>query len=114
MSSRAPADTAAAPSARSHAERAIRSSEFEWLARAGFAARATIYLIIGILALGLATGPGGWGAHTRGAVETIARQPLGGVLLALVAVALAGYALWRLSRALLGHGSEGSRDSTLE
>jgi hypothetical protein len=73
-----------------------------------------IYLIVGILAFGLATGLGGRTTNQRGALETIARQPLGGVLLAIVAVALAGYALWRLSHALLGHGSEGSRDSTLD
>lgn len=76
-------------------------------------ARGTIYLIIGILALELAAGLGGRTTNQRGALAAIAAQPFGGVLLALVAVALAGYALWRLSHAILGHGSEAS-DDTLE
>jgi hypothetical protein len=43
-------------------------------------------------------------------METIARQPFGKVLLILVAVGLAGYAFWRLTRAALGHGQD-ARDS---
>jgi len=49
--------------------------------------------------------------HPR--LEARNRQPFGHGLLVLVAVALAGYALWRLFRAALGHGPEGS-DSTLD
>lgn len=89
-------------------EKVARSRGFEWLARAGFVARAAIYLIIGILALELALGVGGKATNQQGALETIARQPFGKVLLILVAVGLAGYAFWRLTRAALGHGPEGS------
>jgi len=85
-----------------------RSTAFGWLARAGFAARGIVYVIIGILAIKLALGSGGTSPSQQGALRAIAAQPLGKVLLILVAVGLGGYALWRLVRALLGHGPEGS------
>jgi hypothetical protein len=86
----------------------VRSDCFEWLARAGFAARGIVYVIIGILAIKLAAGAGGTTANQQGALRAIGRQPFGEVLLILVAIGLGGYALWRLVRALLGHGPEGS------
>jgi fumarate reductase subunit D len=94
-------------------ERVARSRGFEWLARAGFVARGLIYGIIGILAIKLAIGLGGTTTNQQGALKTIAQQPFGKVLLILVAIGLAGYALWRLVHALLGHGPEAS-DSRLE
>ena len=87
-------------------EELVRSDGFEWLARAGFAARGTVYVIIGILAIKLALGSGGTSANQQGALRTIAAQPFGKVLLVLVATGLGGYALWRLTRAVLGHGPE--------
>lgn len=89
-------------------ERFARSDSFEWLSRAGFAARGIVYVIIGILALKLALGSGGTSANQQGALRAIAAQPFGNVLLILVAIGLGGYALWRLVRGLLGHGPEGS------
>jgi hypothetical protein len=89
-------------------ERLAQSDSFEWLARAGFAARGVVYVIIGILAIKLALGSGGTTANQKGALRTISTQPFGKVLLILVAIGLGGYALWRLVRALLGHGPEGS------
>jgi hypothetical protein len=90
------------------------SPAFRIAARAGFVARAAIYLIIGALAFGLAAGIGGRATNQKGALETIARQPFGSVLLTLVAIGLGGYALWRLVRAALGRGPEAGRDSGLD
>jgi Domain of Unknown Function (DUF1206) len=104
---------AAIRSVRSGGETVARSSSFEWLARAGFVARGVIYGIIGILAIKLAVGAGGRTTNQQGALKTIAHQPFGKVLLILVAIGLAGYAIWRLVRALLGHGPEDS-DSGFE
>jgi hypothetical protein len=89
-------------------EKLARSDSFEWLSRAGFAARGIVYLIIGVLAIKLALGSSGTSANQQGALRAIAAQPLGEVLLILVAVGLGGYALWRLVRGVLGHGPEGS------
>jgi hypothetical protein len=61
-----------------------------------------IYAIIGTLAIKVALGSGGRTTNQQGALDTIARQTFGKVLLILVAVGLAGYALWRLFRASTG------------
>ena len=90
------------------ADEVEHSTAFEVLSRAGFAARATLYAIIGILAIKLAIGAGGKTTDQSGALKTIAQQPFGEVLLILVAIGLAGYSLWRLAHALLGHGPERS------
>ncbi len=84
------------------------SGGFEGLARAGFAARGLIYGIIGLLAIKLALGAGGEATNQQGALQTVAHQPLGKVLLTLVAIGLGGYALWRFVHAALGHGPESS------
>jgi hypothetical protein len=86
----------------------VQSREFEWLSRAGFVARAAVYAIIGVLALKLAFGHGGKLTNQQGALHTVAHQPFGKVLLTLVAIGLGGYSLWRLVRAAIGHGPEGS------
>jgi hypothetical protein len=99
--------------ARTAAHDVERSTAFEVLSRAGFVARATIYAVIGILAIKLAVGSGGKTTDQSGALKTIAHQPFGEVLLILVAIGLAGYSLWRLSHAVLGHGREKS-DSGFE
>jgi hypothetical protein len=99
--------------ARARGEQVARSDGFEWFARAGFIARGLIYGIVGVLAVKVALGAGGKTTDQQGALQTVARQPLGKLLLILVAAGLGGYALWRLVRALLGHGPEDS-DSGLD
>lgn len=84
-----------------------------WLARAGLIARGVVYGLIGVLALELALGEGGKATDQQGALQTIAHQSFGKLLLLLLAVGLGGYALWRLIRAAVGHGAE-QRDSTFE
>src|SRR5450755_1663524 len=93
-------------SAQRGGEAVARRREFEWMARVGLVARGVVYGIIGILALKLAVGSGGKATTQRGALMTIAREPFGKALLIATAVGLAGYALWRLVRAGIGHGSE--------
>jgi hypothetical protein len=87
-------------------DRLARTREFEWLARAGLVARGVVYAIIGVLAIKLALGDGGKATNQQGALRTIADRPFGKTLLVVVAIGLAGYALWRLFRAALGHGPE--------
>ena len=94
-------------------ERIVHSTSFEWLSRAGFVARGLIYGIVGLLALKLAIGQGGKTTNQQGALHTVAQQPLGEILLGLVAVGLGGYAIWRFVRAGVGHGPEG-RDSSFD
>ncbi len=93
-------------SAQRGGEAVARRPAFAWLARAGLVARGVVYGIVGILALKLAVGSGGRATTQRGALQTIAREPFGKALLIATAVGLGGYALWRLVRAGVGHGSE--------
>lgn len=99
--------------ARSAGEGFVRTRVFEVLSRAGFVARGLVYAIIGLLALDLAVGQGGKITNQQGALRTIEHQSFGHLLLTLVAIGLGGYSLWRLFRAALGHGPEGS-DTTVE
>jgi hypothetical protein len=68
----------------------------EQLARCGYAAKGIVYLIVGLLAAQAAFTTGGKTTDTNGALETILDQPFGKFLLALVAIGLIGYALWRI------------------
>jgi hypothetical protein len=108
VSVHAPTRTRGGRQARAGGETVARSRGFEWLARSGFVARGLIYGIVGVLAFELAVGAGGRTTNQQGALKTVAHQPFGKVLLVLVVIGLGGYALWRLVRALLGHGPEDS------
>ena len=103
-----PAAVAAEPirQARSTGKDFTQTRTFELLARGGIFVRGVIYAIIGLLAIKLALGDGGETTNQNGALKTIAEQPFGKVLLVLTAVGLAGYGIWRLVRAALGHGRE--------
>ncbi|WP_323379096.1 DUF1206 domain-containing protein [Pyxidicoccus xibeiensis] len=82
----------------------------ELAARVGYASRAVVYAVIGVLALMLALGEGGRTTDTRGAVEEVARQPFGSVLLVLLGVGLLAFAVWRFVQAVMdveGKGHDG-------
>ena len=98
--------------ARSAAHRAGNSRYVDWLAKAGFAARGVMYVLIGILAIELAFGNASHKADQSGAVRLVGSTPFGGVLLWLLVIGFAGMALWRLSEALYGGpGADGRKAS---
>jgi hypothetical protein len=79
-----------------------------WVARAGLTARGFVYLVMGVLALLIARG-----AHAqvdqKGALAQVMDQPLGSWIVALIAIGLAGYSLWRISEAAFGVTGEGRK-----
>jgi hypothetical protein len=66
------------------------------LARMGYVTKGVVYTIVGFLAAQAAFGTGGETTGSSGALQEIVSQPFGQVLLGIVVVGLAGYALWRL------------------
>ncbi|MGF1478176.1 MAG: DUF1206 domain-containing protein [Cyanophyceae cyanobacterium] len=71
----------------------------------GYAAKGSVYLLIGILAVRAALIPAEEAAGTYLTLTTLARQPLGQLFLGLLAVALLGYVLRRLIQVAIDPGS---------
>ncbi|HEY9771213.1 MAG TPA: DUF1206 domain-containing protein [Coleofasciculaceae cyanobacterium] len=81
----------------------------ETLARFGYVAKGFVYAAIGILALLAAFSVnGGKTTDTTGALNAIARQPFGKILLILIAIGLVGYVIWRLIEAIKDPENKGS------
>jgi hypothetical protein len=72
----------------------------EKLARYGYAAKGFVYGAIAILALLAAFSVGGQTTDTTGALQAIAQQSFGKILLILITIGLAGYVLWLLIQAI--------------
>jgi hypothetical protein len=89
------------------AETQSRQPWFRAVARVGMATRGAIYLIIGLLAIQVATTAGGTTTGQSGALAVVAQQRFGKALLVLLAVGLAAYALWRLAQGLLDTDDKG-------
>jgi uncharacterized membrane protein len=79
------------------------------LARLGLAARAGIYLLIGILSVAIAFGSRHTESDQRGALQALTQHTGGTVLVWVIAIGLVGYALWRLSEAAFGVVGEGDK-----
>jgi hypothetical protein len=85
--------------ARAHAERG--SGWYAVLARSGLVAKGASYGLVGLLAIKLAAGHGGKATSREGALQSLAQHGFGKVVLALLALGLAGYALWRFVQAVV-------------
>lgn len=80
------------------------------LAKAGYAARGVIYLIIGGLTFLKAVGEGGKSTDSKGAIAKVLEAPGGVALLWAIALGLVGYAAWRFVQSVLdadNHGTDG-------
>ena len=83
------------------------------LGRFGWLAVGASFALVGVLALKLAFGEGGSATSREGALARLASESFGKVLLILLAVGFAGYALWRFVEALLDRSNEGDRPKGL-
>ena len=83
------------------------SAWVERLARFGYASKGVVYGIVGLLAVQAAFGTGGRTTDTKGALQTLVEQPFGKFLLALVAIGLIGYVLWRFVQGIKNPENKG-------
>ena len=76
--------------------------------RIGYAAKAVVYIVIGLLALGMSIGVARQTPNTEGALAAILERPYGVALLGLLTFGLFGYALWQLVAAIVDGEQDGS------
>lgn len=77
----------------------MSSEQLVWMARAGYASRGVVYLIIGLFALFAAIGSGE-AQGSKGALEKLMSQPAGAILIVAMIIGLIGYVVWRLIQAI--------------
>ena len=79
----------------------MAGSWVEALARLGFFVKGVVYATIGILAASLALGGSGSTTDPQGALRALGASRLGHASLAVIAIGLLAYAVWRLIAAML-------------
>ena len=77
-----------------------QSSAIKGLARFGFLSKGVVYGLLGVLSLLAAWGEGGGTTDGEGTLKFLGKGPFGTLLVGLIGVGLAGYALWRLIEAV--------------
>lgn len=80
-----------------HAHKASRHPALIYMARAGFVVSGILHILIGYIAVKVATGSGGGEASNSGAMAEIASNPGGKFLLWSMVIGLAALGLWRLT-----------------
>jgi len=86
----------------------VPAQMIERLARLGYVSIGIVYVIAGLLAAAAGAGAGGSTRGQQGAFAFILRQPYGRVVLAVIALGLGGYALWRFVDGLADSERRGS------
>jgi hypothetical protein len=76
------------------------STAFRIVARIGYVVLGILHIVIGVIAISIATGGGGE-ADQGGALEQIRNAPMGVALLWLIAIGLAALAIWQIAEAFL-------------
>lgn len=83
------------------ARKAQDSTAFRVAARVGYVVLGLLHLVIGAIAISIATGAGGGEADQSGAMQQIREAPAGVFALWAVVVGLAALAAWQIAEALL-------------
>src|SRR5690242_13894329 len=82
---------------------AHQSDWLDWAIRAGLVAYGVVHLLVGWLALQLAFGESQSKASNKGAMQELAQQPFGEVLVWAIAVGMFLLVIWRGLEAAVGH-----------
>lgn len=83
------------------------------IGRVALATQGVLYGIVGLLAVQVAFGDRGAEASQRGAIESVARQSHGRLLLVVVVVGLAAHATWRLVLGIRGEPGDDEDSKSL-
>ena len=100
-------------SAKQASREAADSSWVEGLARYGLVAKGFSYGLVGVLAAALAIAGAGQAEGREGALEVFADEAYGKVILFVLALGFAAYAIWRLVQAIFDRDHEGSGPAAL-
>ena len=76
------------------------STAFRTVARIGYVVLGILHIVIGVIAISIATGGGGE-ADQGGALEQIRSAPMGVALLWIIAIGLLALAIWQIAEAFL-------------
>lgn len=83
---------------------AMREQWVARLARAGIASRGVVYIVVALLVAAIGFGRSQKEADGKGAMDTLAAQPMGRFLLVVLSVGFVGYILWQVLRAISRDG----------
>lgn len=92
---------------------ATQAAQSVWMARLGrlgLGARGVLYILLAYLAAKVGFGQSNSQTDKQGALQTVARQPSGHILLGGLAVGFGAYALWKLAIAAMGGGASAGSD----
>jgi hypothetical protein len=79
----------------------------EGAGRLGLVAKGVSYVLVAILAIQVAAGAGGEPADRQGALDAVADEPLGWLLIVALGAGFACYAVWRFAQAFADRDQEG-------
>ena len=83
------------------------SGWYAWLARSGLVAKGLSFGIVGVLAIKVATGSGGKATSRQGALQSLSHSGFGKLLLLVLALGFAAYAIWRFVQAVAEKDEDG-------
>jgi hypothetical protein len=84
------------------------ANTLETTARVGYAARGIVYMLVGGLAVMAAFGTGGETGGSKNALASLIDEPFGQTLLAIIALGLLAFAIWREAAALSDADNRGT------
>lgn len=94
--------------------KADNSDALDHAVRLGLVAYGVVHLLIASIAVQLALGDGSGSASGSGALSQLARTPLGGVLLYVVAAGFGALVVWRVIEAFTGHRAKDGKQRTFK
>ncbi len=87
----------------------MRNRVFEWMARIGYVARGTVFVVLGALAMLAGFGSSRRPPDSKDVLHILLSQAVGEFIVTVLALGLLCFAVWRVVQALLDTESHGSK-----